>query len=182
MITPDQQSKEGIISIGLSDCVVCFFQDGKHAGDGDTISLFVFDENEHELAQEASQNNGVVDYHKVAHHHYPDLQLSKAKTDSVIEEKDGSQGDQDSFGSVDLEPYMNADPEDSADRSKRFRQNGNRTGHLSDINTKREVIKPARNAVSEYSVSPYSCPLRVCLSPLASLISLNFFPDFSNFI
>lgn len=31
--------------------------------------------------QEASQNNGVVDYHKVAHHHYPDLQLSKAKTD-----------------------------------------------------------------------------------------------------
>eukprot|EP00105_Crassostrea_gigas_P042657 XP_019926805.1 PREDICTED: kinesin-like protein KIF28P isoform X12 [Crassostrea gigas] len=56
--------------------------DGKHAGDGDTISLFVFDENEHELAQEASQNNGVVDYHKVAHHHYPDLQLSKAKTDA----------------------------------------------------------------------------------------------------
>nr|XP_019926805.2 kinesin-like protein KIF28P isoform X13 [Crassostrea gigas] len=56
--------------------------DGKHAGDGDTISLFIFDENEHELAQEASQNNGVVDYHKVAHHHYPDLQLSKAKTDA----------------------------------------------------------------------------------------------------
>uniref|UniRef100_K1QTK9 Kinesin-like protein 6 n=1 Tax=Magallana gigas TaxID=29159 RepID=K1QTK9_MAGGI len=128
-------------------------QDGKHAGDGDTISLFVFDENEHELAQEASQNNGVVDYHKVAHHHYPDLQLSKAKTDSVIEEKDGTQGDQDSFGSVDLEPYMNADPEDSADRSKRFTQNGNRTGLLSDINTKREVIKPARNAVSEYSAN-----------------------------
>eukprot|EP00105_Crassostrea_gigas_P042656 XP_019926804.1 PREDICTED: kinesin-like protein KIF28P isoform X11 [Crassostrea gigas] len=127
--------------------------DGKHAGDGDTISLFVFDENEHELAQEASQNNGVVDYHKVAHHHYPDLQLSKAKTDSVIEEKDGTQGDQDSFGSVDLEPYMNADPEDSADRSKRFTQNGNRTGLLSDINTKREVIKPARNAVSEYSAN-----------------------------
>lgn len=99
----------------------------------------------------------------------------------MIEEKDGTQGDQDSFGSVDLEPYMNADPEDSADRSKRFTQNGNRTGLLSDINTKREVIKPARNAVSEYSVSPYSCPLRVCLSPLASLISLNFFPDFSNF-
>lgn len=80
-LPPDQQSKDGILSIGLSDCVVCFFQDGKHAGDGDTISLFVFDENEHELAQEASQNNGVVDYHKVAHHHYPDLQLSKAKTD-----------------------------------------------------------------------------------------------------
>lgn len=99
----------------------------------------------------------------------------------MIEEKDGTQGDQDSFGSVDLEPYMNADPEDSADRSKRFTQNGNRTGLLSDINTKREVIKHARNAVSEYSVSPYSCPLRVCLSPLASLISLNFFPDFSNF-
>lgn len=63
------------------NCVVCFFQDGKHVGDGDTISLFVFDENEHELAQEASQNNGVVDYHKVAKHHYPDLQTSKAKTD-----------------------------------------------------------------------------------------------------
>lgn len=76
---------------------------------------------------------------------------------------------------------MNSDPEDSADRSKRFTQNNNRTGLLSDINTKREVKKPARNAVSEYSVSPYSCPLRVCLSPLASLISLNFFPDFSNF-
>eukprot|EP00105_Crassostrea_gigas_P042658 XP_019926806.1 PREDICTED: kinesin-like protein KIF28P isoform X13 [Crassostrea gigas] len=72
---------------------------------------------------------------------------------SVIEEKDGTQGDQDSFGSVDLEPYMNADPEDSADRSKRFTQNGNRTGLLSDINTKREVIKPARNAVSEYSAN-----------------------------
>ncbi|XP_052713271.1 kinesin-like protein KIF28 isoform X7 [Crassostrea angulata] len=72
---------------------------------------------------------------------------------SVIEEKDGTQGDQDSFGSVDLEPYMNADPEDSADRSKRFTQNGNRTGLLSDINTKREVLKPARNAVSEYSAN-----------------------------
>lgn len=66
---------------GLYDCVVCFFQDGKHIGDGDTISLFVFDENEHELAQEASLNDGIVDYHKVAKHHYPDLQQTKAKTD-----------------------------------------------------------------------------------------------------
>nr|XP_022339415.1 kinesin-like protein KIF28P isoform X2 [Crassostrea virginica] len=132
-------------------------QDGKHVGDGDTISLFVFDENEHELAQEASQNNGVVDYHKVAKHHYPDLQTSKAKTDSVIQEKDDSQGDQDSFGSVDLAPYMNtANSQDSADRSKKFSQNGKRTAFLSDINTKREAIKPVRNAVSEYSANKTS--------------------------
>ncbi|XP_078336825.1 uncharacterized protein LOC144626487 isoform X3 [Crassostrea virginica] len=131
--------------------------DGKHVGDGDTISLFVFDENEHELAQEASQNNGVVDYHKVAKHHYPDLQTSKAKTDSVIQEKDDSQGDQDSFGSVDLAPYMNtANSQDSADRSKKFSQNGKRTAFLSDINTKREAIKPVRNAVSEYSANKTS--------------------------
>ncbi|XP_062573408.1 kinesin-like protein KIF28 isoform X5 [Saccostrea cucullata] len=125
-------------------------QDGKHVGDGDTISLFVFDENEHELAQEASLNNGVVDYHKVSKHHYPDLQLTKAKTDSVIEEKDESQGDQDSFGSVDLAPYMNPGSED---RNKGFTQNGKRTALLSDLNTKREVIKPARNAISEYSAN-----------------------------
>ncbi|XP_048735911.1 kinesin-like protein KIF28 isoform X5 [Ostrea edulis] len=132
--------------------------DGKHIGDGDTISLFVFDENEHELAQEASLNDGIVDYHKVAKHHYPDLQQTKAKTDPVIEEKDGSQGDQDSFGSVDLAPYMNAGPEDSLNRTKRFSQNGKRTAFLSEINTKREVIKPARNAISEYSANKKAAP------------------------
>ena len=89
---------------------------------------------------------------------------------SVIQEKDDSQGDQDSFGSVDLAPYMNtANSQDSADRSKKFSQNGKRTAFLSDINTKREAIKPVRNAVSEYSVSPctLSLNLRVCLFPLS---------------
>ncbi|XP_078336826.1 uncharacterized protein LOC144626487 isoform X4 [Crassostrea virginica] len=76
---------------------------------------------------------------------------------SVIQEKDDSQGDQDSFGSVDLAPYMNtANSQDSADRSKKFSQNGKRTAFLSDINTKREAIKPVRNAVSEYSANKTS--------------------------
>ncbi|XP_061166469.1 kinesin-like protein KIF28 isoform X2 [Saccostrea echinata] len=72
---------------------------------------------------------------------------------SVIEEKEESQGDQDSFGSVDLAPYMNPGTEDSLNRSKGFTQNGKRTTLLSDINSKREVIKPARNAISEYSAN-----------------------------
>jgi hypothetical protein len=80
----------------------------------------------------------------------------------VIEEKDGSQGDQDSFGSVDLAPYMNSGPEDSLDRTKRFTQNGKRTAFLSDINTNRETVKPTRNAISEYSVSGHSYSRTIC--------------------
>ena len=40
---------------------------------GDTVSLYVFGENENELALEAEKNNGVIAYSKVAQHHHPDL-------------------------------------------------------------------------------------------------------------
>lgn len=41
------------------------------AGDGDTVSLFVFGEEESALAAEAEKHNGVVPHERVAHHHFP---------------------------------------------------------------------------------------------------------------
>ncbi|KAK3761146.1 hypothetical protein RRG08_022550 [Elysia crispata] len=39
--------------------------------DGDTVSLFVFGEEEESLAKEAERTNGVIDYNKVKDHHFP---------------------------------------------------------------------------------------------------------------
>ncbi|GFS07871.1 kinesin-related protein 1 [Elysia marginata] len=39
--------------------------------DGDTVSLFVFGEEEESLAKEAERTNGVIDYDKVKEHHFP---------------------------------------------------------------------------------------------------------------
>ncbi|CAL1526283.1 unnamed protein product, partial [Lymnaea stagnalis] len=39
--------------------------------DGDTVSLFVFGEEEEDLANEAAQSNGIIDYDKVKKHHFP---------------------------------------------------------------------------------------------------------------
>ncbi|KAL5021850.1 hypothetical protein ScPMuIL_001005 [Solemya velum] len=41
--------------------------------DGDTVSLFVFGEEELELAAEADRNGGLVRYNRVAKHHCPDI-------------------------------------------------------------------------------------------------------------
>ncbi|XP_069112007.1 kinesin-like protein KIF28 isoform X3 [Argopecten irradians] len=51
-----------------------------HKNDDDTVSLFVFGEEESELATEADKNAGVVPYHKVAKHHYADLPLHSGKS------------------------------------------------------------------------------------------------------
>ncbi|KAK3085516.1 hypothetical protein FSP39_004469 [Pinctada imbricata] len=45
----------------------------QNGADGDTVSLYVFGENENELALEAEQNNGFISYSKVSKHHHPDL-------------------------------------------------------------------------------------------------------------
>ncbi|KAL8592992.1 hypothetical protein ACOMHN_017922 [Nucella lapillus] len=42
-----------------------------YAGDGDTVSLFVFGEEEGTLAAEAEEHNGIIPREKVAHHHFP---------------------------------------------------------------------------------------------------------------
>lgn len=40
-------------------------------GDGDTVSLFVFGEEEGSLAAEAEKHNGIVPRERVANHHFP---------------------------------------------------------------------------------------------------------------
>ncbi|XP_059148912.1 kinesin-like protein KIF28 isoform X2 [Physella acuta] len=42
-----------------------------HHDDEDTVSLFVFGEEEEDLANEAAKSNGIIDYHKVKDHHFP---------------------------------------------------------------------------------------------------------------
>lgn len=51
-----------------------------HINEDDTVSLFVFGEEEVELSSEAEKNAGVVPYEKVAKHHYADLQLYSGKS------------------------------------------------------------------------------------------------------
>lgn len=43
----------------------------KRIDDDDTVSLFVFGEEESTLAAEAEQNNGIVPHERVANHHFP---------------------------------------------------------------------------------------------------------------
>ena len=43
----------------------------------DTVSLFVFGEEESALAKEAEHTNGVIEYDKVKQHHFPNVKSSK---------------------------------------------------------------------------------------------------------
>lgn len=53
--------------------------------DGDTVSLFVFGEEEDSLAKEAAKSNGVIDYNKVKDHHFQiDKSLHRFSVDGTV--------------------------------------------------------------------------------------------------
>ena len=53
------------------------------AADGDTVSLFVFGEEESSLAAEAERHNGVVPHERVANHHFPIEALVSQKQEAA---------------------------------------------------------------------------------------------------
>lgn len=58
-------------------CMALLFQEDKknvhNHDDGDTVSLFVFGEDEQDLANEAERNDGVVPYQKIRKHHFSEI-------------------------------------------------------------------------------------------------------------
>ncbi|BFZ12722.1 hypothetical protein BsWGS_15761 [Bradybaena similaris] len=60
--------------------------------DGDTVSLFVFGEEEDSLAKEAARSNGVIDYNKVKDHHFQiDKSLHRFSVDGIAANRQGKQ-------------------------------------------------------------------------------------------
>lgn len=61
-------------------------------GDDDTVSLFVFGEEENSLAAEAQKNNGIVPHERVANHHFPPSVLAeqKQKKEAIYEGVNGT--------------------------------------------------------------------------------------------
>ena len=51
--------------------------------DDDTVSLFVFGEEEEDLAKEAAETNGVIEYNKVKGQHFPVEKPSKSMEKTV---------------------------------------------------------------------------------------------------
>ncbi|XP_067652315.1 kinesin-like protein KIF28 [Haliotis asinina] len=71
--------------------------------DDDIISLYVFGEEESALAEEADQNAGLIEYNKVAKHHFDYDKPAMPRQNTFIKSRSF---DSDSLGSVDLEPFM----------------------------------------------------------------------------
>ncbi|XP_041375232.1 LOW QUALITY PROTEIN: kinesin-like protein KIF28P [Gigantopelta aegis] len=100
-------------------------------GDDDTISLFVFGEDESELAAAADENNGFVSYDKVSKHHF---EYEKFPNQRFGQVNRSSSYDEDSLASVDLAPFMASEQENGVDssvgthKSRAKLKNGYKTG------------------------------------------------------
>ncbi|XP_046580338.1 kinesin-like protein KIF28P isoform X2 [Haliotis rubra] len=89
--------------------------------DDDIISLYVFGEEESALAEEADQNAGLIEYNKVAKHHFDYDKPAIPRQNTFIKSRSF---DSDSLGSVDLEPFMKA-PRDHENNNKPRNRNKN---------------------------------------------------------
>ncbi|XP_071088999.1 kinesin-like protein KIF28 isoform X1 [Haliotis cracherodii] len=89
--------------------------------DDDIISLYVFGEEESALAEEADQNAGLIEYNKVAKHHFEYDKPAMPRQNTFIKSRSF---DSDSLGSVDLEPFMKT-PSDRENNNKPRNRNKN---------------------------------------------------------